>query len=183
MTKRPTVRDLRTYLADKPPPELIAEIVELFKQHAAVREFYALRMGAPPDQDLLERHKAIITREFFPPGMRPGPGRLSVARRAVLDYKKLAAAPAPIADIMLHYVETGVAYMRAYGYESDSFYSSMSGMYADAIRHIQKHHLEPQLQDRCKQIMRSLDGWGFQEALMEIYYSYLEIPDDDLGEE
>jgi hypothetical protein len=181
MAKKPSVRELRQHLAAKPPPELIEEIITLYTKYDAVKEFYMSQLHGTYGQDLLDRYKAIITKEFFPPGMRPGEGRISVARRAVMDYKKLAASPESVAEIMLHYVETGVAYTRSYGDIGATFYASMERMYADAITHILKHDLEAQFADRCKEIMRRADstGWGFGEVLMEIYYNNFEIPEDD----
>ncbi len=183
MTKKPSVRELRQHLSTKPPPELIEEIVTLYKTYEAVKEFYMRQLHGTYSQELLDRYQAIITKEFCPPGLRPGKGRIAVARRAVLDYTKLAAAPESVIEIMLHYVESIVAYMRAYGETGTAFYTSMGRMYDDAISHMSTHDLMDQFQDRCKQIMRSTDDCGFGEMLMEIYYTHFEIPEDDDPEE
>ena len=54
-------------------------------------------------------------------------------------------------------------------------------MYQAAIKHIQEHHLQEQFRDRCKQIMRGTDGigWGFNDTMIEIYYTYFEIEVDE----
>lgn len=179
IARKPSVRELRQYLATKPPPELIEEIVALYTQYEAVKEFYTLRIHGTYSQELLDRYQAVITKEFFPPGLRPGAGRIVVARRAVMDYKKLAATPESVAKIMLHYVEMVVAYIRAYGESGAAFSTSMARMCADAINHIATHQLQDQFQDRCKQIMRSADGWGFHEVLAEIYYTNVAIPEEE----
>ncbi|MBX0331291.1 hypothetical protein K2Z83_26940, partial [Oscillochloris sp. ZM17-4] len=172
MAKKPSVRELRQHLAAKSPPELIAEIITLYTRYEAVKEFYMAQLHGSYDQELLDRYKAIITNEFFTRSAMPGPGRIGVARRAVMDYKKLAASPERIAEIMVHYVEIGVAYTCQFGDISAPFYASMERMYAAAITHILEHDLEGQFQDRCKQIMRRTDGigWGFNDTMMDIYY-------------
>lgn len=180
MAKKPTVRELRQHLGAKPPAELIDEIVALYKQFDAVREHYTLLLHGTYSQELLERYKAIITREFFQ-GMRPGPGRIAIARGAVQNYKKLASSPESIAEIMIHYVEMGVAYTRSYGDISAPFYASMQSMYVAAIRHLEEHHLMEQFQERCLQIMQRTAGigWGFNDTMVEIYYTYFELEEDE----
>lgn len=180
MAKKPSVRELRQHLGAKAPNELIDEIVALYKQFEAVQEFYTLRLNGTYGQELLDRYKGIITREFFQ-GRGPGPGRIAVARRAVMDYKKLVSAPEGLAEIMVHCVEMGVAYTRQYSDISAPFYASMESMYVGAIKHIQEHGLQDQFLERCKQIMRGTDGigWGFNDTMVEIYYSYFELAEDD----
>ena len=114
MAKKPSVRELRQHLATKPPHELINDIVMLYTKYAAVQEFYTLLLNGTYGQELLDRYKAIITKEFFP-AREVGVARIAVARRAVMDYKKLASAPEGVAEIMVHYVELGGAYTRQYG--------------------------------------------------------------------
>ncbi len=179
MSKKPSIRQLRQHLAAKSPPELIAEIVTLYTQYEAVKEFYTVRIQGTYSQALLDRYQAIITKEFFPPGLRPGEGRIAVARRAVLDYQQLAASPESVAEIMLHYVETVVAYMRSYGNDSMALSTSIARMYADVIKHIADHQLQDRFQDRCKQIMNRANGCGFHEVLVERYDTNVETPEDD----
>jgi hypothetical protein len=181
MTKRPTIRELRKHLGTKSAPDLIDEIVALYTKYDSVKDFYALQYSASYGQELLERYKAIITTEFFPPNSRrPGSGRIAVARRAVTDYQKLTTHPEHIADLMLHYVEIGVAYTRSYGDINASFYASMERMYAAAINHVVKHDIQAQFFDRLEQIMRRADGtgWGFHENLMQLFYEGLAFPED-----
>jgi hypothetical protein len=183
-SKKPTLRELRKHLEGKTPPELVEDIVTLYARYEAVKEFYMAQLHGGYDQELLERYKAIITKEFFTRSGMPGPGRLSVARRAVTDYKKLAASPEGVAEIMVHYVEIGVTFTRQFGDISAPFYSSMESMYVAAIKHLYEHGLEPTFQERCRLIMRGTDGigWGFNDNMMEIYYNNFEIPEDEESE-
>ncbi|NTW04476.1 MAG: hypothetical protein HGA19_24970 [Oscillochloris sp.] len=184
MAKKPSLRELRKHLASKTPPELIEEIVTLFTRYEAVKEFYMAQLHGGYDQELLDRYKAIITNEFFTRSGMPGSCRLSVARRAVTDYKKLAASPESVAELMIHYVEVGVAFTRQFGDIDAPFYSSMESMYAAAIKHLYEHGLEEKFHDRCRQIMRGTDriGWGFNDNMMEIYYNNFDLPEDDESE-
>lgn len=179
MAKKPSLRELRQYLSDRPPPELVDEIVTLYTKFEAVREHYTLLLHGGYGQELLDRYKAIITKEFFP-ARGVGYGRIAVARRAVLDYKKLASAPEGIAEIMVHYVEMGASYTRQYGDINAPFYASMERMYEAAIKYIQEHRLQDQFRARCKQIMRDTDGigWGFNDTMVDLYYTLMDEDDD-----
>lgn len=180
MAKKPSVRELRQYLSSRQPPELLEEIVLLYTKFDAVQEHYTLLLHGGYSQELLDRYKAIITKEFFP-GRGVGHGRIAVARRAVLDYKKLASAPEGIAEIMVHYVEMGVAYTRQYGDISAPFYASMESMYEAALKYIGQHRLEDQFRERCEQIMRDTHGigWGFNDTMVELYYNLMDDDEDD----
>jgi hypothetical protein len=57
------------------------------------KEYYQLKLaGNEGDAQVLEKYKAIIKKEFFP-ARGFGEARLSVARKAVMDYKKLSNSP------------------------------------------------------------------------------------------
>ena len=73
----------------------------LYKTFTPVKEYYQAQ-GANV-QDLVDKYKAIIEKEFIS-GLRGGvPSlRLSVARKALNDFKKLTKEPELIADMMLH---------------------------------------------------------------------------------
>lgn len=180
MAKKLSARALRQHLGAKSREELVDELVALAAKYDAVQEFYRVQLHGTYSQELLDRYKAIITKEFFR-GLGPGPGRIAVARRAVMDYTKLAASPVSIAEIMVHYVESGVAYTRQFGDISAPFYASMEAMYLGTIRYLLAHNLEDQFRERCRTIMRNTSGigWGFNDTMVEFFYTYL----DDAGED
>ena len=78
-------------------------------------------------------YKARIRHEFFP-ARGFGAARLSVARKAIANYRKLSPPPASLADLMLFYVETGVQYTNTYGDINATFYRSMETMFQRAAR-------------------------------------------------
>ena len=59
---------------------------------------------------------------------------MSVAKKAISDFKKLSDSPLNNADIMLHYVENGVQFTDAYGDIDERFYTSMENMFDDAVK-------------------------------------------------
>ncbi|MBX0331363.1 hypothetical protein K2Z83_27300 [Oscillochloris sp. ZM17-4] len=181
MSKKPTVRELRSYLAARPVDELVEEIISLYTHYDAVREFYTLRLHGSYSQELLERYKGIVTNAFFPPGSRPRPAQIAVARRALTDYQKIAAAPEGIAELMIHSVDLSVAYMCTLSSFSDSLYASTDTLFAEAITYIMEHNLQAQFADRCNAILRQSHEsyWNFSDRVMELSFDAFEAPEED----
>ena len=100
-----------------------------------------------------------------------GQARLSVARKAVTDYKKIATAPEGIIDVMLYYVEVGVQFTNTYGDINEAFYNSMESMYAQACKQIREHHREELFDKRAYALVEATRhiGWGFHDGLQDIY--------------
>lgn len=78
---------LKQHLKQASKDDLVEEISELFKTSPGVKEYYQLKLSPETEQSVGENYKQKIENEFFPKrGF--GKGRLSVARKAVNDYKK-----------------------------------------------------------------------------------------------
>ena len=71
-----------------------------------------------------DKYKEIITNEFFPK-RGYGKARLSVAKKAINDFKKISDKFSLIVEIMLHYVEQGVDFTDQYGDIDSPFYDSI----------------------------------------------------------
>ena len=107
--KNPSLTTLKQYLKTCSKEELIGDITELFKKFPVVKDYYQVKLNPQDNTQVAEKYKKIIKDEFFP-ARGFGKARLSVARKAVNDYKKLAVNPTNIANMMLFYVEQGVKF-------------------------------------------------------------------------
>jgi len=168
-----TLRELKQHLSQLSHEELVNDIAELFGKLDAVKDFYQVRLVGGYDEQLLETYKAKIKHEFFP--VRGfGAMRLSVARRAIADYKKVSSSPEGLIDLMVFYVEMGVQFTNAYGDIDEPFYNSMESMYKRAAQLIVKHPMQDQFEARCGKIVRDTSGigWGFHDGLSGIYDEY-----------
>lgn len=87
----PKVSELKRYLSHRSQAELVNEITELFKRIPAVKDYYQVKLNPQAEDDVADKYKAIIRHEFST-DFTPGPGRLSVARKAVMDFKKVAGS-------------------------------------------------------------------------------------------
>ncbi len=162
--------DLKKHLKQSSKEALINDISELFKTFKPVKDYYQLKLNPETEQYVGESYKKTIENEFFP--VRGfGKARLSVARKAVNDYKKVCRDPSALVDMMLFYVEQGVKFTDAYGDIDEPFYSSMESMFASATQVIAQYGLHGVAERRCRQIVKdtSQTGWGFYDTLLAIY--------------
>src|SRR3954447_26705807 len=107
------LRTLKQYLAERSHAELVADIADLFGRFDVVKDYYQLQIGGE-SAEVLAKYKALIDKEFFPARGEPL-ARLSVARKAISDYRKLSPAVSGLIDLMLYYVEAGVRFTNTYG--------------------------------------------------------------------
>lgn len=171
---------LKHFLKNRSREELIADIVDLFSHFDVVKDYYETRLGPDDDATVRDRYKAIIKNEFFP-ARGFGRARLSIARKAVNDYKKVSRSKAGLADLMLYYVEMGVQFTDAYGDIDGPFYDSMEGMYQSTVKFIVENELQDGFQSRCRQIVSNTSemGWGFPDQLSDIYEEGFSESEDD----
>ena len=168
-------RTLKLHLKSLSHEELLSEIAMLYDKFKPVKEFYQTKLSANAGQEVLEKYKAVIRHEFFPSRGLP-PARLSVARKAISDFKKVSDSVTDLADLMVCYVEAGVQFTREFGDIDEPFYNSMEGMYEKAVKHIVAHGLQEQFKARCRKIVINTadTGWGFGDTLSEIYEEYFD---------
>jgi hypothetical protein len=173
----PGITALKQYLNKRSKEELISDISELFKTFDSVKDYYQVKLDPQENGQVSARYKKIIENEFFP-ARGFGKAQLSVARKAVSDYKKVSKNPESIADIMLFYVEQGVKFTNAYGDIDEAFYSSMESMYGKAVEWIIKHEMQNTFEQRCSSIVQDTSGigWGFHDTLQEIYCDGFDNP-------
>jgi uncharacterized protein YktA (UPF0223 family) len=166
---------LKRYLKHASREHLATEITDLFTKFDVVRDYYQSKLAPEDDTQVIEKYKSIIKNEFFP--VRGfGEARLSIARKAVSDYKKVCRTKASLADLMLFYVEIGVEFTNTYGDIDEPFYNSMESMYKKAVEFIVENELQEVYERRCRRIVSDTSeiGWGFGNALSYIYEQHFE---------
>ena len=168
-----TIKELKHYLMDRSSDELIVDISELFKRFEPVEEYYRCRILPDGNEKLLHKYKGIIQNEFFP-SRGFGKGRLSVAKKAITDYKKVSTSVEGLADLMLYYVEVGVEFTDTFGDINESFYRSMVEMYSRALNLIFDCDLSDKCEERCEKIVNDTSeiGWCFHDNLSDIHLAF-----------
>lgn len=166
---------MKRNLNESTKEQLVKDIVDLFKKNEFVKDYYKSKYGDDNSLSVFIKHKDIIENEFFPENGF-GDARLSVAKKAITEFKKICSEKALIAELMVFYVENGVKYTDCYGDINEQFYLSMEGMYERALKLITDNGLADSFNERCLEIVHDTAdmGWGFHGQLCEIYYSYIE---------
>jgi hypothetical protein len=166
-----TARELRKYLESQPHADLINDMVRFFTQFDGVKEYYSAHLGHGYSQELLDKYKTIIRKEFFPTrGF--GQARLAIARKAINDYKNVSQNLLGLVDLMLFYVEMGVRFTNEYGDINEAFYTSMESVYEGVLKLIATNDLHEQYLTRCHKLVTDTSGigWGFHDALNYMYH-------------
>lgn len=169
------INELKRNLKEATKEQLIIDIADLFIKNEFVKDYYNSKYGDDNSLAILIKHKDIIENEFFPENGF-GKARLSVAKKAITEFKKISSDKGLIAELMVFYVENGVNYTACYGDINEQFYLSMESMYERALKYITDNNLVATFKERCLKIVNDTTdmGWGFHDQLCEIYYGYIE---------
>ncbi len=169
------IKPLKQYLQQKTKEKLIEEIVDLFSKFKIVQDYYQSKSGTNENGEMLEKYKSLVTHEFFP-ARGHGKARLSIAKKAVTDFKKISPSKTALIDLMLHYVEMGVRFTNEYGDIDEPFYNSMEGMYDKVLKLLLQEGIKQEFQQRCRRIVTDTDGigWGFHDVLADMYQETFE---------
>jgi Family of unknown function (DUF6155) len=180
-TRGPGKREVRKLLSALSREALVDEVMRMYDDFAPVREYLSMRVS-PDDTVVREKYKRIVEKEFSFSFTRTP--RLSVARKAVLDYRKVAASAEGIADVMLHYVEQAAALAADVGGD-DALFTSILRMYRDAVDHIVKHGLQDHFRERSRRATEQDFGYGVSDAMRGFHTFRFESkdPDDEEGED
>ncbi|MGB0847401.1 MAG: DUF6155 family protein [Thiolinea sp.] len=168
-----TLTQLKKHLTEKTQQQLIIEIAELYKTFPQVKEYYQAQHTNI--DDIAKKYKDIIIKEFGGTARSFPKARFSVARKAVNDFKKLTNEPAPVADVMLTYVESTSGFCSEYHPDGENYYVSPENMFIDTLRFMHKHQLLDKFEERAKSIARNAtEGWGHRDSLRDSYNDFYE---------
>ncbi len=162
-------RDVRNALMKLEKNQLIDLISDLYDKNKTVKEFLDFYAN-PNEADMLKAYKIKVHDAFFP--KRGFTCKLAVGKKALSDFKKHAVSPTSIIDLLLHYVENGVAYTAGYGDIGISFYSSVESVFADAMKLVEKHGQHELFKPRAADVLKKTRkmGWGFYDGLFMAYH-------------
>jgi hypothetical protein len=174
MAKSIGKREIRKHLQGLSHDQLVNHLLILSDSFKDVQAYLQNVVHPADDETVRARYRRIIENEFFP-ARGLGKMRLAVARKAVMDYRKVAASVDGPADLMLAYVEVGVRFTDTYGDIDEPFYRSMESMYANALQWIAKHGLEDTFRPRAEALVEATRdmGWWFHDNLWDIFSRWL----------
>lgn len=179
------VTDLKKQLREYEKKELIELVVEMFKTTKEVQNYLSSKfLGDEVIDDLFKKARKKIENEFFP-DRGFGKLRLAEAKKEITAFKKATNDEKRTVDLMLFYVGQGVAFTCTYGDVYENFYSSMVKMFNQVAMECDRdEELYKVFSTRLRNLLSNADGtgWGFQEALVDSFYSIEWVHDEDEDE-
>ena len=155
-----SITKLKKELDQKTKKELINEISTIYKKFPQVKEYYKAQYT--DSTDVLKKYIEIIEKEFVDGQTRGYPkARLSVAKKAIQDFKKINDDPALLADIMIRFVECVSTFNSDFGVDEERYYTSPEDMFEKTLKLLKSKKLLQKFKDRAYQIVEeACDSWG-----------------------
>lgn len=172
MTTKTSLIELKKSLSDKTKAELIEEITLLYKKFPNVKEYYQSAFSST-NGAVLDKYKEIINSEFLMRSNRPPKMRISIAKKAISDFKKISQSKQDIADLMLTYVEAGVCCSQKFCDTNQAFYNSVESMYEGVLKYLVKENLFAEFDSRLNAFFNTPDtALGFRDEFSYLYKEY-----------
>jgi hypothetical protein len=164
-----TLPAFKKELAKKKKEDLIKEISSLCQQFPQVKEYYKSQYGDP--SDILKKYIDLIEKEFVEGKTRGMPkARISVAKKAVKDFRKLISDADLVVDVMLTFVECISNFNDEFGVDEEDYYTEPEDMFEEALHLIDKNGLTKKFEARAYDIVdQATDAWGHFDSLQERY--------------
>jgi len=179
------VSDLKKQLKQYNQKELVEVIVEMFKNNKDVQNFLSSKfLGDEAIEALFAQARKKVENEFFP-DRGHGKLRLAEAKKEINAFKKATNDQKRTVDLMLFYVEQGVEFTNSFGDISEGFYTSIIKMFDQVAEECDRdEELYKAFSARLYNVVTEApEGWGFQEALWDSYYTIGWVIDEEDDEE
>lgn len=164
-------KKLKSTLNKQSKEELVDIIDDLYKKYKPVKDYFDFKKYIDKE-NLLKEYKAKINEGFYPP--KGWAVKLSKPLREIKEFKSHEPDAEPIIELMLYYVESGIAFSNKFGNMVENLFESMEEVYSEALNLLQENQLLDKYNKRCLKIVNASKntGWGFYGVLKEIYFDY-----------
>jgi len=162
------IKEIKKELTVLSKDALIQIIVGLYNKNKSVKEQLEFQFN-PNEKELLKKYKEKVLEAFYP--KRGDMFHLKIGKKAITEFKKLKPSLESQIDLMIYYVECGVKLTLDFGDIDDNFYSSLEGVYFEALKLIDKYKIYNKFEERAFEIVTKTRniGWGFHDAVGDIY--------------
>jgi hypothetical protein len=171
--KTPTWSQVKVKLAALDKDDLLKLIRDLYRLNADNRIYLLTNLEMQISSALVERYRRAIRREFNPDRGFP---RLDIgnARKQLDEFKKACADLRSVVDLVVYYIEQGVACTNQYGDIDAPFYNSLESAFSEAITMIRESGNQALIEEfhpRLESIVYETSGmgWGFHDYLSDVF--------------
>ena len=162
-------KDIRAALNKADHKDLLSLVGDLYSLRRENQDFLHARFLKTAST--LVPYKDTIEHSISPAEPWKNPVKISLARKAISDYRKATGDPEGLAELMLFYVECGVSFTLEFGDIDEAFYYSVVSVFSDGLTMLER--CEPEVVDkllpRFKSAVQSTAniGWGFYDSLRD----------------
>ncbi|MDR0911636.1 MAG: DUF6155 family protein [Methanobrevibacter sp.] len=167
-------KDLKNYLESLEKKDIIKIVLDTYSNNKDAKEFLEYLVN-PDIEEKFRKAQKIILEEYFPEKKFPPNAKVSVAKRAISDFKKFNPPNELIAELMLFLVKQICLFIDEYGINDDPYYDIVENNYDNALKFIYQNKLHKKFKDKII-IGPFHNALYLNELLMEIVLNY----DDDL---
>ena len=163
------LKEIKNKLNDLNKEALVELIIGFYQKNKSVKEQLDYYFD-PQENEMLQIYKTKVLEAFYP--KRGDMFHLKLGKQAITDFKKLKPSLESQIDLMIYYVECGVKLTNEFGDIDEQFYSSLEGVFRDAMKFIDGGKLHDKYNDRALGIVEDTKdiGWGFHDCLGDLYY-------------
>lgn len=151
-------------------------VIEMYQHSAAVKSYVDHFLNPEVGQDMLDKYKKIIEKEFYPKNPERAGMKYSVAKKAIKEFAALQPDPIYLGELMLYLPELASRLSHDYGDITEQYYISAETNFNLALKYIAKQnlleHFKPKAQLCIKYASRC--GYGFDKSMEDIYYDFYE---------
>jgi hypothetical protein len=128
----PTWSDVKAKLAHVDRAGLLGLLQELYAAGKENRVFLHSRFDL--GKDILGPYKESIARWLWPDVLRNQDASVIKAKQAISSYRKAAAEPAGLAELMVFYCEQAAGFCSDVGYQDGSYLNALVSMFEQAVK-------------------------------------------------
>ncbi len=167
-------KDIRAVLNKAGHKDLLNLVGDLYALRKENQDFLHARFLK--DASTLIPYKETIEHYISPAEPWKNPVKISLARKAISDYRKAVGDPEGLAELMLFYVECGVSFTLEFGDIDEAFYYSVVRVFSDGMKMLNRCEQDviDKLLPRFEGAVHSTAdmGWGFYDSLRDTFEVY-----------
>ncbi len=151
--------------------KLIKLIADLYKKNKSVKEYLDFYSN-PDEKEQIKKYRDKVFEAFYP--TRGSKLDLRKGKQTISDFKKLGTSQELLAELMLFFVETGVAYTNDFGDINENFYVSLEKTFVQALTLLEKENILDKFAERANKVEEESYGigWGFYDYISEVFYDF-----------
>lgn len=168
-------RELRKYLKELTKEQLENQIIDIYDRFKNVKEYYDFAFN-PKENELIERCRFQISKEYYPVGSRKAKMRRSVAQKWIKKLISLDADSSLLADLMFFNIEIAQTFSGEHLIRQESFYTSMYKSFDEALRFVSEKGILLEFRGRIEKIANDAwdQQWPNRKAFEDITDLYLQ---------